>query len=124
MKFNSFLFAIVALLLATSINVADDWNQWLGPNRNSMWQESGVITEIPASGLNVVWRSPVSRGFSGPAVSGNRVFVSDYVATSGNQAFNPGRRNKLTGSERVLCFDVKTGEQLWEHKYECKYNYK
>ena len=47
---------------------ADDWPEWLGPNRESVYRETGILKTIPADGLKVRWRVPVELGYSGPAV--------------------------------------------------------
>jgi len=100
---------------------ADDWPQWNGPNRDGVLHESGIIEKIPASGLIKLWDKPVNLGYSGPAVDDGRVFVTDYVLASGTIANNPGSRDKLQGTERVLCFDAETGSTIWTHEYECPY---
>ncbi len=107
--------------VATLAAQADDWPRWLGPQGDSQWRETGIMRQFPASGLQVKWRSAISGGFAGPAVSGQRVFVTDYV-TSGDQTPNPDKRNELQGSERVMCLDADTGQQLWKHEYNCPYN--
>lgn len=121
---NRLLLALVGLVLTclSQSVIADDWNQWLGANRNSVWEESGIITSIPESGLKEVWRTPIAAGFSGPAVSGDRVFVTDYLLETGDQNFDPGRRNKLTGVERVHCLNRKTGKTIWKKSYSCPYS--
>ncbi len=101
---------------------ADDWPQWLGKNRDGVYAESGVIDAIPEAGLNVRWRVPVGPGYSGPAVVGNRVFLSDYVRESGTPFNEPGKRATLNGQERIHCLDAKTGESLWQHAYDCPYS--
>jgi outer membrane protein assembly factor BamB len=69
----------------------------------------------------VKWRAPVALGYSGPAVAGDRVFVMDYVRRSGEIKNNPGGTDALEGTERVLCFDAESGEQLWKHAYDRPY---
>ncbi len=115
-----FVFAISFAIFSSA--AADDWNQWLGPNRDSVWNESGIITSIPEGGLKAKWRTPISQGFSGPAVAGNRVFVTDYLVEKGDQAFDPGKRNELLGTERVHCLDLETGKVIWTHSYPCQYS--
>lgn len=119
-RLTGFIFAISLAILSPA--AADDWNQWLGPNRDSVWNETGIITSIPEAGLKAKWRSPISQGFSGPAVASGRVFVTDYVVEKGDQAFDPGKRNQLTGTERVHCLDLNTGKVLWTHAYPCEYS--
>lgn len=94
---------------------ADDWPQWLGPERDSVWRESGIVERFPESGPVVKWRAPIRGGYAGPAVADGRVFVTDYV-TEGDQSGSPSRRNELEGVERVLCFSVANGALLWKHE--------
>jgi outer membrane protein assembly factor BamB len=101
---------------------ADDWPQWQGPNRDGQYREEGIAAAIPANGLQVKWRIPVSAGYSGPAVAAGRVFLMDYVKASGESTNQPGGRDSLTGTERILAFDAGTGKELWKVEYERPYN--
>jgi outer membrane protein assembly factor BamB len=100
----------------------DDWPQWLGPTRDGVYAETGVIDTIPEKGLPIKWRVPVSGGYSGPAVADGRVFVTDYLRKAGDAFNNPNERANLQGRERVLCFDAQTGKPLWENSYDCPYS--
>jgi outer membrane protein assembly factor BamB len=102
---------------------AEDWPQWLGPHRDSVWRETGIVEQFPAEGLPVLWRVPVAFGYAGPAVAGGRVFVMDYVVESGEVTNNPGGRDVLTGQERVLCLDAATGALIWKHQYDRPYHF-
>lgn len=112
----------VAGTLSDRPATADDWPQWMGPQRDSVWRESDVIERIPAEGLPVKWRVPVQLGYGGPAVVGDRVFVMDYAKASGTLRNNPGGVTKLSGQERVLCFSATSGERLWMHSYDQPYS--
>ena len=112
----------IAVFCLVSALRADDWPQWLGPERDSVWRESGIVERFPARGLKVKWRVPVSLGYAGPAVSGGRVFVTDYVKRAGSVENSAGGRDKLQGTERVLCLDAKTGNELWKHEYARAYD--
>ena len=69
---------VVLLSLAQVVAVrADDWPQWRGPNRDGVWNETGILEKFPAGGLKVRWHAPVGIGFSSPVVAGGRVFVTD-----------------------------------------------
>ena len=118
-------FTIAAILLfagfTESKTNAADWPQWMGPLRDSVWRETGIVRRFPKNGLKAKWLVPVSLGYSGPAVADGQVFVADYVKKSGRVTNNPGGRDKLEGAERVLCFDAKTGKQLWKHEYARQY---
>ncbi|MCA9133812.1 MAG: PQQ-binding-like beta-propeller repeat protein, partial [Planctomycetales bacterium] len=110
------------LLISANSLPADDWPQWMGPHRDGVYHETGIVERIPPEGLPVLWRVPIAGGYSGPAVAQGRVFVTDYVATSGTSTNNSGGRDKLTGRERVHCFSAASGESLWMTEYERPYN--
>lgn len=115
---------VVVLLIAPSAR-GDDWPQWMGPERDGVWREKGIVRAIPASGLPVKWRVPVKGGYTGPAVADGRVYLMDYDQTEGELSNSPNDRTLLTGSERILCFDAATGKLLWKHEqvvpYEISY---
>src|SRR5579871_3006940 len=101
---------------------ADDWPQWLGPQRDSVWRETGIVEKFPPNGPRVIWRTPIGAGYSGPSVSGGRVFVMDrLLATNTANPSDPMQRGVIRGNERLLCLDEKSGAILWRHEYECPY---
>lgn len=119
---HRFLVLFVAAAATQTAAYADDWPQWMGPQRDGVWREEGVVETIPDGGLPVLWRVPVKGGYAGPAVVGNRVYLTDYEQTSGELSNDPNGRNVLAGRERVLCLDAATGELLWTHEYDCPYS--
>ena len=108
--------------LLAPVAQADEWPQWMGPQRDDVYREDGIVDRIPAEGLPVKWRVPVALGYSGPAVAAGRVFLTDFIIESGTSTNNSGGRDKLTGIERTLCFDAASGEQLWKFENPCTYN--
>ncbi|MEM7561042.1 MAG: pyrrolo-quinoline quinone, partial [Planctomycetota bacterium] len=44
------------ILCINSILRADDWPQWMGPNRDGVYAETGLVDSIPESGLKELWR--------------------------------------------------------------------
>jgi outer membrane protein assembly factor BamB len=117
---HRWLFAALTLLCVGTVR-ADDWPQWLGPQRDSIWRETGIVDKLPAN-LPARWRVPVGGGYSGPAVADGRVFVTDYIRATGSNTSDPGARDRLTGTERVLCFNAADGKQVWKHEYDCAYH--
>ncbi len=116
------LFVSLFVLWATPAHSrADDWPQWLGPQRDSVWRESGILDTFPPEGPQQVWRQKIGFGFAGPAVAQGRVFVVDYLADAIPYP-SAGRRDTLKGVERVLCLDAGTGKILWKHEDECTYH--
>ena len=41
--------------------------------------------------------------------------------STGDKTPDYNKRSKLEGTERVLCFSVADGRQLWKHEYPCRY---
>ena len=112
---------LLSILCFSGAVRADDWPQWLGPQRDSHYREDGVVDRFPESGLKVRWRAPLGLGYAGPAVAGGRVYVMDYLKAEGTVMNNPGAPDRLQGKERVLCLDSATGKVLWKHEYERPY---
>lgn len=114
--------ALVSFAWILTSTRADDWPQWLGPNRDGVWRESGILEKFPEAGLKYLWRVPLGGGFAGPAVAGTRVYVTDRQLADGvSQPKDPFARGEIPGTERVLCLDDATGKILWQHQYPCSY---
>jgi outer membrane protein assembly factor BamB len=99
---------------------ADDWPQWLGPKRDALWAEKGLVTSFPKDGPPVVWRKPIGEGYAGPAVVGNRLYITDRVKTEPDPK-SPPPKGTQPGNERVTCMSVTDGKTIWVHSYECLY---
>lgn len=113
---------IFLILLASSAVHADDWPQWLGPQRDGVWRESGIVEKFPEGGPKVLWRTKIGGGYTGPAIANGKVYVMDrQVADRASVPGNAFARGMIPGTERVLCLDAKTGAQVWEHRYDCTY---
>ncbi|MEQ9406880.1 MAG: PQQ-binding-like beta-propeller repeat protein [Fuerstiella sp.] len=111
---------LTCLLVLTATVHADDWPHWMGPQRDNVWREKGILTEFPEDGPTVLWRTPIAGGYAGPAVADQQVFITDYV-TSENVKVDNFDRKEFTGTERVLCLDEQTGRVLWKHEYPVRY---
>lgn len=109
------------LIFASQLALADDWPQWNGATRTGLYSETRTLRSIPKDGLKKLWSQPVYFGYSGPSVSAGRLFVTDYIKKSGESTNNPGARDQLKGTERVLCFDAASGKELWTHAYDRDY---
>ena len=120
-RLGSIAITLLLSLSATPLR-GEDWRGWMGSERDGVYRETGIIDEIPASGLAIKWRKPVSAGYAGPAAAAGRVFVFDYQAESGKAFNNPGQRANLQGKERLTALDAASGQQLWQHAYDCPYS--
>ncbi len=113
----------LCLTLPIPLAAAADWPQWMGPNRDAVWPETGILKTFPKDGPKVLWSTPISPGYAGPAVASGKVYVADRVLGTG--AMNPADpfdiKTRVTSTERVLCLDAKNGKELWKHEYDCPY---
>jgi outer membrane protein assembly factor BamB len=117
-----FLGVAVILALVPSSGGASDWPQWLGPNRDGVWRETGLVTKFPAGGPRVLWRIPMAAGYSGPAVADGRIYVMDRErALDADGKPQRPTRDGIPGNERVLCLDATNGRLIWKHEYNCPY---
>jgi outer membrane protein assembly factor BamB len=114
------LLAIACLVAASATARADDWPQWMGPHRDNVWREEGLLETFPAGGPRVLWRTKLAGGYAGPAMAGGRVFVTDYRTDADVKVANFDRKTSQ-GVERVLCLDAATGAVLWKHEYPVTY---
>jgi outer membrane protein assembly factor BamB len=98
------------LLLINIYNVtqAEDWPDWRGPHRDGKWSEKGIIQKFESTGIKIKWSVPIGSGYNGPSVSEGKVYVMD-------------RKESPVETERVICFDEKTGAKIWSFEYDCKY---
>ena len=69
---------IVLAILLLPVARGDEWPQWMGPRRDNVWREEGILERFPQGGPKVLWRAPVKGGYAGPAVAGGKVFVTDF----------------------------------------------
>ncbi|MEO1825751.1 MAG: PQQ-binding-like beta-propeller repeat protein [Roseibacillus sp.] len=116
------LILFLLLALAPLSAFADDWPQWFGPRRDGVWRETGVLDKFPEGGPEVLWRTPIRRGYAGPAVVNNRVYLMDrQVDQSADAKRQSARTGAQPGSERLLCLDASTGKIVWEESYPCAY---
>ncbi len=118
----SLLLLFAAVSLTNLVLHADDWPQWLGPQRDGVWRETSIVEKLPTNGFKFRWRTPIGGGYSGPAVVNGRVYVMDrQLATGATKATNAFDRSAIRGTERVLCLNEADGKTLWQHEYDCAY---
>ena len=95
-----FLLCLFVFFLAINVEAQteNEWPQFLGPNRNGISAETGLLDSWPKSGPREVWRVNGGVGMSGLAISRGRLLT--MIQTDGKQ--------------HVVCLDAKTGESIWQ----------
>src|SRR6185503_10812115 len=80
---------------------AGDWPQWRGPNRDAIAPETDLLSEWPAGGPPLAWKTNgLGAGYSSLVVVGGRIFTI-------------GDRDS---SSFVLALDSSDGRQVWAAK--------
>jgi len=93
--------AFLVIFFGISID-AQDWPQFLGPERNSTSPQKNLLRSWPESGPEVLWTVDLGIGYGGPVVKDGKVYLLD-------------RDNKV--GDKMRCFDLDTGEELWRFEY-------
>ena len=99
---NLNLKVIIAILLISGKVYAGDWQHWRGPLMDGSSEE----VNLPSSWSkteNVAWVIDLpGEGSATPIISGGKVFISTT--------------DKKNNDLLAICYDAKTGEQLWKKK--------
>lgn len=92
------------LILCTIIQLkAQDWPQFMGPNRNSISSEKGILRGWPETGPEILWSVPVGIGYGGPVAKDGKVYLLDRDDKKG---------------DIMRCFDLNSGAEIWKFEYE------
>ena len=78
-----------------------DWNQWRGPNRDSIVSDASWPSKLDGA-LNLVWEKPHSPSYSGPVINGDLLFTTETIDKT---------------SERVTAHKLGTGEVEWTREW-------
>jgi outer membrane protein assembly factor BamB len=89
-------------------SASQEWPDWRGSNREGIWKETGIVKKFKNSTIPLKWSIPCGIGYSGPTVSGGKVYLTDLI-------------EKPEPSERVLCVDANNGKVIWTYSYACQY---
>ena len=96
--------ALLIVLFAGCICSAQDWPQYMGPQRNAHSPETGLLRSWSASGPELLWSAPVGVGFGGPVIKDGKVYLLD-------------RKDEV--GDIMRCLDLSTGKEEWKFEYDC-----
>jgi len=101
---NKLIFVTAFLIMAFASNLyAQDWPQFLGPNKNSTSPQKNLLRTWPESGPEVLWTVPAGIGYGGPVIKDGKAYLLDRDNDYGDY---------------MRCFDMETGKELWKYGYE------
>jgi outer membrane protein assembly factor BamB len=94
---------MIVLLVCIANVYAQEWPQYLGPNRNSTSTQKGILRTWPTTGPEVLWTADIGIGYGGPVASDGKVYLLD--------------RDDQVG-DMMRCFDLSNGKELWTYSYK------
>ncbi len=86
-------------------HILTDYPQFLGPNRNASVTNIKLNTDWENTPPQLVWKQPIGDGWSGFAVVGDSAITQEQEDEW----------------EKVVCYDLLTGEEKWTHKDQARY---
>ncbi|MEM6470676.1 MAG: PQQ-binding-like beta-propeller repeat protein [Planctomycetota bacterium] len=81
---------------------AEEWNQWRGPTRNSVWDGKAWPEKLDGQ-LELVWEKPLGPSYSGPVVQDGIVYTTETI----------DKRQEV-----VSAFQLGTGESVWQKSWD------
>jgi outer membrane protein assembly factor BamB len=99
-RLNLFLLALLASITTVC---AQDWPQYLGPDRNSTSPQLNIMRSWPENGPEVLWSVGVGIGYGGPVVKDGKIYLLD--------------RDDQVG-DNLRCLELSTGKELWNFGYD------
>lgn len=86
---NSARYCLILLLLTVSSTIAADgmitspqagWSQWRGPRRDGISEETGLLTQWPDEGPQLLWKTKdLGKGWSSPVITNDRIYLTGDI---------------------------------------------
>jgi outer membrane protein assembly factor BamB len=87
------------------------WPHWRGPEETGVSREKDLPASWdPETGENLAWK--INYGSRATPL-----YLNERIYIINNAGENPHGGPSPTEQERVMCFDAKNGETLWEHRF-------
>jgi outer membrane protein assembly factor BamB len=102
---NRIFLALTTLWLGAGALGAADWPQFLGPNRDGVSPETGLLQAWPQKGPPLLWQKDVGESYSGPVVADGKLILFHRVGDK----------------DVVACLDAATGKERWQFAYPTSY---
>jgi len=98
--------AIALAVVTSGIGAAEpseDWPQFLGPDRNNISKETGLLERWSTNGPTQLWEKAIGKGYGAPSVRDGLLVL----------------HHRVGGDEVVEAMDAATGKTKWQHKDPC-----
>ncbi len=74
---KSSLIFLLAVLFVSCVKKAEPVSEWRGPNRSGIYAETGLLTEWPAGGPQLLWSvDSTGRGYGSPVFTDDQFFIN------------------------------------------------
>ncbi len=93
------------------IGVAASWPQWGGPHGDFKADSTGLSDKWPDGGPKKLWSRDLGDGYSSIVSDGKRLYTM----------YRPTDEEKNKTEEYIVAIDPKSGETIWEVKYEAPF---
>lgn len=97
--------SLILLFVSALAAPAADWPTFLGPTRDNVSPEKGILAPWPKDGLKKVWECELGVGYAPPVVAGGKLFHFD----------------RFDDACRLTCREAATGKHLWQFEYPTDY---
>jgi outer membrane protein assembly factor BamB len=81
------------------------WADFRGPNRDGRFEQSGILTSWPPSGLERLWKQPSGGGYASFALANGVAYTIEQ------------RR----GQEVTAAYDIRTGREKWTNSWDAHF---
>lgn len=99
------IFITLILQFPITFTFSEDWNDFLGPNRNGKSNEKIDITLWEKGSPPILWTKDIGTSYGSPTIADGRVYI---FARHGDMA-------------RLTCLESNTGHDLWHYEYPTDY---
>jgi outer membrane protein assembly factor BamB len=87
-------------------SVTSDWPDFLGPTRDMVSRETGLLRSFTNGEPRLVWEMEKGEGYAAPAIAEGRLVFAHRIA----------------GEVVVDCLDAQSGARLWQFRYATSYD--
>lgn len=86
--------------------LAANWPGYRGPDRSGVYTATSIRTNWDEHPPELLWKQPIGGGYAQFALAGNRAITIEQDGPN----------------EAVICYDARTGAQLWSLGYETRFS--